>query len=200
MTNASPKKSISDVRAQVLETALNLFTTQGYFKTSVHTIQKSSGVSIGSIYHHFKNKEDIAKALYQEHEDRLSRAILGILQAHDSAHDRCRAVVEYLLDLAETSPQSMEYMLHARHSEFIQGLKPVCSSVPFEMITGMVLSGIDSGEIVASDPTVATVTIFGGALRLIHLKLDGVLTKPLGAYLDEVWLNSWHGVTHALKK
>jgi TetR/AcrR family transcriptional regulator, repressor of fatR-cypB operon len=85
-------------------------------------------------------------------------------------------------------------MLHANHKEFIPDQKPVCSSVPFELIAGMIHQGIQNGQIRAMDPVAASVCIFGPALRLIHLKLDGVLTKPLSAYLDEVWSAVWQGV------
>ena len=37
----------------MLRTALQLFTEQGYFNTSVHDIARTAKVSIGSIYHYF---------------------------------------------------------------------------------------------------------------------------------------------------
>jgi len=51
------------LKDKVLETALNLFSEKGYFNTSIHDICRSAGVSIGAIYHHFENKEALAKSL-----------------------------------------------------------------------------------------------------------------------------------------
>lgn len=183
-----------DIKQVVLDTALDLFTDRGYFNTSVHHIQKASRVSIGSIYHHFKNKEAIAKALYDNLIDQMSHAILKIMKNHSSTKDRCRAVIGHLFELTEKYPKKMNYMLHANHREFIPDQKPVCSSIPFEMIANMVQTGINRGEIREMDPIAASVSLFGGSLRLIHLKLDGVLPRPLNNYFKDVWAAAWRGV------
>ena len=52
------KKSI------VLQTALELVTEQGVEATSLSQIIKESGVANGTVYHHFKNKNEIIAELY----------------------------------------------------------------------------------------------------------------------------------------
>ena len=52
------KKSI------VLQTTLELITSQGVAATSLSQIIKASGVANGTVYHHFKNKEEIIAELY----------------------------------------------------------------------------------------------------------------------------------------
>lgn len=59
MNHVTNKKSPGDTQAQILSATLLLFTRQGYFNTSVHDIARESEVSIGSIYHHFKDKEGV---------------------------------------------------------------------------------------------------------------------------------------------
>ena len=46
-------------RAQVLDAALALFSHQGYRATSTREIAERAGVSTGTVYHHFKDKETI---------------------------------------------------------------------------------------------------------------------------------------------
>lgn len=46
-------------RALVLESALALFSHQGYRATSMRDISAKAGVSTGAVYHHFKDKEAI---------------------------------------------------------------------------------------------------------------------------------------------
>jgi AcrR family transcriptional regulator len=50
-------------RAQVLEAALGLFSHQGYRATSMRDIASRAGVSTGNVYHHFRDKESIFRAL-----------------------------------------------------------------------------------------------------------------------------------------
>ncbi len=51
-------------KAIVLQTTLELITKQGIGATSLSQIIKESGVANGTVYHHFKNKEEIITELY----------------------------------------------------------------------------------------------------------------------------------------
>jgi len=51
-------------KAIVLQTTLELITKQGIRATSLSQIIKESGVANGTVYHHFKNKEEIITELY----------------------------------------------------------------------------------------------------------------------------------------
>lgn len=181
-------------RDQVLATALRLFTERGYFNTSVQDVVRDSGVSTGSIYHHFKDKEGIARALYDSLVVHMGTAIADIQKQYKTPHDRCRAVIEHLFQMTEAEPEIMAFMLYAKHREFMPEAAPICSSKPFEQMRNMVKEGMDSGILVPMDPLVAATAVFGGALRMINLRLDGILAKPLPAYLDEVWQCAWRSV------
>ena len=68
---ASTNKQKRNVPEQVLGTAIRLFTDQGYFNTSIPDIVRESGVSTGSIYHHFGDKEGVAIALFNNLVERM---------------------------------------------------------------------------------------------------------------------------------
>ncbi|MFV0563938.1 TetR/AcrR family transcriptional regulator [Malaciobacter mytili] len=46
-------------KEEILLEAIKLFKTKGYYNTSMADIGKACGLIKGSIYHHFKNKEEI---------------------------------------------------------------------------------------------------------------------------------------------
>jgi TetR/AcrR family transcriptional regulator, repressor of fatR-cypB operon len=179
---------------QVMQAALRLFTRQGYFNTSIPDIVRESAVSTGSIYHRFRDKEGIARSLYDSLVERMETAFSDIESRHQSAHDRCRAVIALLFRLTEEEPELMRFMLFSRHREFIPELAPVCSSRPFVQMREMVSAGMAAGEIRTLEPIVAAASVFGGALRLIQLRLDGILDKPLPEYLEEIWACAWRSV------
>jgi len=54
-------------RAQILEAALDLFSRQGYRGTSIRDISKAAGVSTGSVYHHFNDKEELFDTLLSQY-------------------------------------------------------------------------------------------------------------------------------------
>ena len=62
MTEMTPK-----TRPQaILAAALDCFNQYGIEGTTIDMIRQQSNASVGSIYHHFGSKEDIAAALFIE--------------------------------------------------------------------------------------------------------------------------------------
>jgi TetR/AcrR family transcriptional regulator, transcriptional repressor for nem operon len=53
-------------RHHILEKSMQLFSVQGYFNTSIAGIVKATGLTKGGLYGHFRNKEDIWYAVYDE--------------------------------------------------------------------------------------------------------------------------------------
>lgn len=195
MSNQASHRTLQgSSRDRVLATALELFTRKGYFNTSMRDITRESGVSTGSIYHYFRDKEGVAAALYQSLIERMRSEFDAIMQGHESAREQCRAVIALLFRIAEQEPQVMSFMLYIKHREFLPEERPVCSSVPFEQMRRMVRRGMERGEIRVCDLQVASTCLFGGAIRMITSHLDGILERPLGSYLEEVWECSWRAV------
>ncbi len=194
MKSANTARRADDPRQLVLDTVLALFSERGYFATSVQDISRESGVSVGSLYHHFGDKAGIARALYQTLSDRMSARISWIGAHRKTAHDQCRDIVRTLFDMTESEPLVMDFMLYAKHRDFLPEEKPICSSKPFELARAMVAAGMVSGEIRPMDLNVATSSLFGGPIRIIVSRLDGILQAPLTHYFDEVWDCAWRSV------
>ena len=180
-----------NLRQTILDTALKLFSTKGYFNTSMQDIRRSANISIGAVYHYFSSKEEIASALYDALLKEITDDFLKIKDQCDTAHDQCKAIMKHLFDLTESKPEKMEFMMHAKHKEFIPTATPICSSKPFLMMREMVQEGIDNKEIVDLDLTIVSNCLFGGMFRLINLRLDNTLAEPLHEQLETLWKCSW---------
>src|SRR5512133_1142597 len=183
-----------DLRETILCTALKLFTTKGYFNTSMQDIRRDADISIGAVYHHFSGKEDIAKALYSDLLEKSTKGFQEIMGRYDTAHDRCRAVMALLFEWTESSPAEMEFMLYAKHREFIPSATPICSSKPLTMMREMVQLGIANKEIMDIELALVTSCLFGSMFRMINLRLDCTIEGPLSRHLDIVWACAWRGV------
>lgn len=53
-------------RQHIIEKSMQLFSVQGYFNTSIAGIVKATGLTKGGLYGHFRNKEEIWYAVYDE--------------------------------------------------------------------------------------------------------------------------------------
>lgn len=69
-TRRKQQRSENSVQ-QVLEAALELFSSQGFGATSMRQIADRSGLSMGNLYHHFPNKESMFQQLIDQYWARL---------------------------------------------------------------------------------------------------------------------------------
>ena len=58
-------------RDQILEAAMQLFIQKGIHATATSLIAKEAGVATGTLFHHFKSKEELVHALYHSIYDSL---------------------------------------------------------------------------------------------------------------------------------
>jgi AcrR family transcriptional regulator len=85
-------------REQILCAARTCFSAYGFHGTSIANLSKSSGMSIGHIYHYFQNKEAIIKAIAEE-------ALAEILEVHADILDRPDMLEGLLSHTVETAVQ-----------------------------------------------------------------------------------------------
>ncbi len=77
-------------RTAILDAALELFSHRGYGATSMRDIAGTAGVSTGSVYHHFADKEAIFLALLEQFKavtERPDFPINVVLERGDFIHD-----------------------------------------------------------------------------------------------------------------
>jgi AcrR family transcriptional regulator len=60
-------------RGQILEAALGLFSHRGYRATSIRDIAGAASLSTGNVYHHFKDKEALFRALLERYFEAIGR-------------------------------------------------------------------------------------------------------------------------------
>lgn len=188
------REASEPIDRRILNTALDLFVECGYHNVSVHDIQKQANVSIGSIYNHFGGKEGIAKALYHHVLSEMDELVNSVVAQKLGAVESCNQLIRLLLEQTESRRNVIAFVLHAKHREFLPGEPPICSATPFKAMRDIVQIGMARGEIRQSDPWVAAAGVFGGAIRLIHLRLDGVIEQPLPTLYEELLKVTWQGM------
>lgn len=181
------------IDCRILTAALDLYVENGFHNVSVHQVQQKAQVSIGSIYNHFGGKEGIASALYRHLLNEMNQMVDDILAAHQQPQARCQAIIRQLFDYTETRRNIIAYIFHARHSEFIDDA-PICMAEPFQKMLAIISQGMQDGSFRRCNERVASAAIFGSAIRLIHLRLDGIIEQPLPTLYDELIDTIWQGM------
>ncbi|WP_342242916.1 TetR/AcrR family transcriptional regulator [Pseudomonas sp. OTU5201] len=98
----------------ILQAALACFSEQGVDATTIEMIRDRSGASIGSLYHHFGNKERIIAALYLEGVSGYARLLeAGFAKVH-SAEGCIKLLVACYVDWVLENPDWARFILHSR--------------------------------------------------------------------------------------
>jgi AcrR family transcriptional regulator len=88
----------TSARGRLLKEAARLFRDKGYERTTVRDLAAAVGIQSGSLFHHFRSKEEILKAVMVE-TIRLNTALMqAAADSEESARDKLRALVRSELE------------------------------------------------------------------------------------------------------
>ncbi|MCB1691156.1 MAG: TetR/AcrR family transcriptional regulator [Pseudomonadales bacterium] len=101
-------------RAQILDAALSCFGKSGFERTTMADIVTASGLSKGSLYWHFENKEAILIALFDQYNDELeeSWALMDAMPPADYVKTQGAMIFSALLDDRRMVEAWMDFISH----------------------------------------------------------------------------------------
>ena len=106
------RRGRSDLRRrQIISAALSCFVEDGYANTTMDDIRLRSGASNGSIYHHFKSKEQLAAAVYLEGILDYQNGFLAVMRKSKQARKGVRSAISYHLHWVSLKPEWARYLL-----------------------------------------------------------------------------------------
>lgn len=79
--NMKQSERSAQSKDKLIDTALELFSREGYTGTTVKSIAKAAGVTDGLIYHYFSSKEELLHAVLVKHN--FLEEVRHVLQFHD---------------------------------------------------------------------------------------------------------------------
>ncbi len=112
-TRRRPKqrRAVETVNA-VLDTVIRILKREGFAALTTNRIAEVAGVSIGSLYQYFPDKQAIFAALHKRHIDEIDHLLAATLMEHaGSPLDRLmRALVEAMVDAHTQDPELYELL------------------------------------------------------------------------------------------
>ncbi|NNN30889.1 TetR/AcrR family transcriptional regulator [Streptomyces sp. S3(2020)] len=98
----SPKQQRGEATVELLlDAALRVYTETGEQGLTVNAITKASGVSLGSLYHHFGSLSGLTDALMNRWLGRMLGELVTAVQATRTARTGIRAIVETYLGFVQ---------------------------------------------------------------------------------------------------
>lgn len=101
-------------RREILMAALACFCEQGIAGATIDMIKVRSGASVGSLYHHFGNKEQIAVALYTEGmRDHYTKLRDALAKTH-TAEEGVKSIVATFINWIADNPDWARFVFYSR--------------------------------------------------------------------------------------
>jgi AcrR family transcriptional regulator len=107
-------------RQEIMTAALDCFRSKGFSETTMNDIHERSGASMGSIYHHFGSKEQLAASLYLEGLQGVHGAIRGVLAETNQAQEGIKRLVLAYIDWFVQNPDLGLYLFQGMGAQYLE--------------------------------------------------------------------------------
>jgi TetR/AcrR family transcriptional regulator, fatty acid metabolism regulator protein len=184
-----------DKRGRILQSAMRIFASKGFFGAKVSDIAEDAGVADGTIYLYFRSKDDLLISLFEEQMERVNSELLRAMEGSARAPEKLRSFIFAYMDLVAKNRhaaevitielrQSAKFMKEYRNPRFAEFLK---------LLAGVIDEGQRRGELKADMPApLAARALFGAldeiALMYVTSRGDKMDIRKAAAFLGDLVL------------
>ena len=158
-------------RQELIETARELFMSQGYEKTMVGDIVRQVGVAQGLFYYYFRSKQDIFLAVINQFtEERIGELAVFLRDAHIPLLQRVRNLMHVLMDFL----REMEAMYPKNQGEIAGVMTAIMhshvSTMIEPMVTELLREGMEQGVLSAPFPDLLSRFVISGFIGVQYMQ------------------------------
>jgi AcrR family transcriptional regulator len=162
-------KRADDTRTRVLDAALAVYERVGREGFGVHAIVATSGVSLGSIYHHFGSMDGLCAALYARSMAALLDEIVAALQSVRSLSRGVTVIVEAYLGFARHERPAMSFIHASAYASFLPAhaaLIAESKSAQLASVVAFFAKHVEAGRVVALPVALLEIMVIGPVAEL----------------------------------
>jgi AcrR family transcriptional regulator len=179
---------------QLLDTALRVYAEGGDQGLTVSAVTKASGVSLGSLYHHFGSLDGLMDALLRRWLGRLMDELVTALKGTHTAHTGIRSlVVAYLGFVQEHRDAAL--LLHSAYADRRgmadgQRLRDT-QEARLSPLAQWAQAHVDAGELAPLPPALIESLVLGPVIAVARRRLSGIddvdLDEAALILPDRIW-------------
>ena len=137
----------SEKREAILKATLNLLVERGFHDTPTSLIAKEAGVATGTLFHHFKNKEELINALYLETKRKMIDVLKEGVQSAGTIEEKIKHVWKSAVQWGIMHPKEYQFFQQYANSPFITKLTRDEAMNQFEFINDIIEEALKSDRI-----------------------------------------------------
>jgi len=134
----------SEKREAILKATLDLLVERGFHDTPTSLIAKEAGVATGTLFHHFKNKEELINALYLETKSKMVNALKKDLLVTGGIEEKMRQLWKGSVQWGIMHPKEYQFFQQFSNSPFITKLTRDEAMSQFEFIQDIIEEAVNS--------------------------------------------------------
>jgi AcrR family transcriptional regulator len=180
------KSKKEEKRVSIMEAALQLFSSNGFYVTTIPDIAKKIGMSVGNFYNYFSSKDILAKELIIYIADYLGAQIREINEADITTKEKIGRIVTMYFKTAQDHPEMIEYFLRVYLSNR-EIFKDECKGVVCvsSFVTEIMIffdDGVGNGDLRDQDFFSAFGLFMGYLGGMVFLNGEEILPETLDYY------------------
>lgn len=173
--SARPQHKASEAKlVRIRDAALTLVGTRGMEGAPVALIARRAGVAVGTIYHHFRDKNALLRHLYVHLKREVAEEVLAPFREPGAARDRFRALWERMIGYYLEHPAEFTYLQLFENSRLYTGALKAEAMRAFAPLNEAVAAGIAGGVLRPMPAEVMHALFLGCAVELCKQHLHGV--------------------------
>jgi len=140
-----------DKKERILNTALKLFVEQGFHGTPTSKIAKEAGVANGTLFHHFKTKDDLIVELYLFLKSKMNHSNLdGVTENTDFKTVFKSMYLSSIYNMLE-EPMAFKYVMQFKTSPYYSRIQEMQLDDGSAQFVNFFKHAMDAGFIKAMD-------------------------------------------------
>lgn len=184
-----------DKRLRIIDTAVELFTSQGLQQTSMAQLSKESQVAVGTMYHHFKSKDELIEGIFLHINSELGKAIkLTEKESQEDLKTRFSLMSEKTYTFYVKHP--FYFFFHDTHnySPLISQELRDQSRTYYQDWFDLAQEGLETDIFVKQHNILLIRYIYNSLISLVQIKLNHEFNVTSNM-LDEMIEMTWKGIT-----
>jgi AcrR family transcriptional regulator len=111
------KRKITKSKFKIFDAALTLFTKKGIKSTTTREIAQKAGIAEGTIYRHFKSKEELSLQLFRDRMDTFREELINNAENYSDPKKKLEALIDSFFNFARQDLKACFYIVIGHYTE-----------------------------------------------------------------------------------
>ena len=150
LCKATFDKIPKEKRDRILNVAIKEFADNGFENTSIQQIAKKAGISVGSIYKYFENKETMFSMVVHEGMSSLEELLISLEDSSEDILVKAEKIIRALIKYSRKNPELIKLycqLTTSDNSEFLNSISQRIEAVSAAIYTVTISKAQETGDV-----------------------------------------------------